>query len=82
MVSVPGPQSLKPPLIIFIALAYFEKYIYNFCHNLNSNRGKRPFTNLNGIIRDTNICLEDLTVKVENKEKWLDVVKTCSAFVT
>ena len=41
-----------------------------------SHWGKQLFIYLDGIIRDTNVSLEDLLAQMENREMWLDFVET------
>lgn len=43
--------------------------------NLNVSL-RKTFIYLDGIIRDTNISLEDLLAQMENREMWLDFVET------
>ena len=45
------------------------------------NRGKRPFSYLDGIMRDTEISYEDLPTYMEDRKIWQNVVKLCSTAV-
>lgn len=44
-------------------------------------RGKRPFSYLDSITRDSKVSLDDLPTLMNDRDRWKDVVKNCSTVV-